>query len=78
MYIFAKFVPEHIFLQNRDKLNIKNSCCCRPPRQARWQPTTPPSPGAPIKSVLMAGHPPRQACFSYGKMQGNFFIFILS
>jgi hypothetical protein len=23
MYIFAKFVPEHIFLQNRDKLNIK-------------------------------------------------------
>jgi hypothetical protein len=25
MYIFAKFVPDHIFLQNRDKLNIKNS-----------------------------------------------------
>jgi hypothetical protein len=23
MYIFAKFVPDHIFLQNRDKLNIK-------------------------------------------------------
>jgi hypothetical protein len=22
MYIFAKFVPDHIFLQNRDKLNI--------------------------------------------------------
>jgi hypothetical protein len=25
MYIFAKFVPDHIFLQNRDKLNIKKS-----------------------------------------------------
>jgi hypothetical protein len=25
MYIFAKFVADHIFLQNRDKLNIKNS-----------------------------------------------------
>jgi hypothetical protein len=24
MYIFAKFVPDHIFLQNRDKINIKN------------------------------------------------------
>jgi hypothetical protein len=23
MHIFAKFVPDHIFLQNRDKLNIK-------------------------------------------------------
>jgi hypothetical protein len=23
MYIFAKFVTDHIFLQNRDKLNIK-------------------------------------------------------
>jgi hypothetical protein len=23
MYIFAKFVPDHIFLQNCDKLNIK-------------------------------------------------------
>jgi hypothetical protein len=23
MYIFAKFVSNHIFLQNRDKLNIK-------------------------------------------------------
>jgi hypothetical protein len=25
MYIFAKFVADHIFLQNRDKVNIKNS-----------------------------------------------------
>jgi hypothetical protein len=25
MYIFAKFVTDHIFLQNRDKINIKNS-----------------------------------------------------
>jgi hypothetical protein len=25
MYIFAKFVSDHIFLQNHDKLNIKNS-----------------------------------------------------
>jgi hypothetical protein len=25
MYIFAKFVAGHIFLQNRDKINIKNS-----------------------------------------------------
>jgi hypothetical protein len=25
MYIFAKFVADHIFLQNRDKINIKNS-----------------------------------------------------
>jgi hypothetical protein len=24
MYIFAKFVLDHIFSQNRDKLNIKN------------------------------------------------------
>jgi hypothetical protein len=23
MYIFAKFVPDHIFLQNREKLNKK-------------------------------------------------------
>jgi hypothetical protein len=23
MYIFAKFVADHIFLQNRDKINIK-------------------------------------------------------
>jgi hypothetical protein len=23
MYIFAKFVADHVFLQNRDKLNIK-------------------------------------------------------
>jgi hypothetical protein len=22
MYIFAKFVPDHIFLQNRDKIHI--------------------------------------------------------
>jgi hypothetical protein len=25
MYVFAKFVANHIFLQNRDKINIKNS-----------------------------------------------------
>jgi hypothetical protein len=25
MYIFAKFVADHIFLQNHDKINIKNS-----------------------------------------------------
>jgi hypothetical protein len=25
MYIFTKFVTEHIFLQNRDKINVKNS-----------------------------------------------------
>jgi hypothetical protein len=25
MYIFAKFVADHIFLQNRNKINIKNS-----------------------------------------------------
>jgi hypothetical protein len=25
MYIFAKFVTGYIFLQNRDKINIKNS-----------------------------------------------------
>jgi hypothetical protein len=25
MYIFAKFVPDHIFFQKRDKLNIKKS-----------------------------------------------------
>jgi hypothetical protein len=25
MYIFAKFVADHIFLQNHNKINIKNS-----------------------------------------------------
>jgi hypothetical protein len=25
MYIFAKFVADHVFLQNLDKINIKNS-----------------------------------------------------
>jgi hypothetical protein len=32
MYIFAKFVPDHIFLQNHDKLNIKN-----PLQQHLWK-----------------------------------------
>jgi hypothetical protein len=27
MYIFAKFVPDHIFLQNHDKINIKKLWC---------------------------------------------------
>jgi hypothetical protein len=31
MYIFAKFVADHIFLQNRDKINIKKIVLCHCP-----------------------------------------------
>jgi hypothetical protein len=69
VYFFAKFVPDHIFLQNRDKINIKKFLSGRDDRwvsrggRAGWQSFKVPSAGrgphsAALESSRLQSPPP--------------------
>jgi hypothetical protein len=57
MYIFAKFVSDHIFLQNRDKLNIK-----------KLLPETPDLPCVGRRRVQFVQHNKEVHCPTHGKI----------